>query len=130
MILLDTSFIIDLFKNPEGIERYFDLLDREGVCLSTVSYFEIFRMRRYMGKKEFLYFSQLFSVYPVYSFNLLAAEKASEIWVKLEKLGEKVNVLDVMIAGIMIANGINRIFTKDIDFQKISKITDIEANIV
>ncbi|RLE72929.1 MAG: type II toxin-antitoxin system VapC family toxin [Thermoprotei archaeon] len=130
MILLDTSFIIDLFKNPGKVEEYLDLIDKEGACLASISYFEIFRAKRFMGKREISYFSQLFNTYPVYTFNLLAAEKASEIWMKLERLGEMINVLDVMIGGIMLANGVGKIITRDKDFQTMSKIVDIEVIIV
>ncbi|MCS7366121.1 MAG: type II toxin-antitoxin system VapC family toxin [archaeon GB-1867-035] len=130
MILLDTSFIIDLFKNPSKVEKYLDLIDEEGACLTSISHFEIFRAKRFMSKKEISYFNQLFNAYPVYNFNLQASEKASEIWAKLERLGEMVNPLDIMIGGIMLANGINKIITKDKDFKTISKITEIEVILI
>ncbi|MDL1957703.1 MAG: type II toxin-antitoxin system VapC family toxin [Candidatus Desulfofervidus auxilii] len=130
MIMLDTSFIIDLFKNPDRVKKYFSLIDKEGACLTSISYFEIFRAKRFMSKREISYFNQLFSAYPVYTFDLEASEKASEIWIKLERLGETVSVLDVMIGGIMLANGVDKIITRDRDFQTMSKVVDIEAIIV
>jgi len=130
MILLDTSFIIDLFKNPDRVEDYLDLIDKEGACLTSISYFEIFRAKRLMSRREISYFNQLFNTYPIYMFDLSASEKASEIWIKLERLGEIINVLDIMIGGIMLANGIYKIITRDEDFQTMSKVVDIEVIII
>lgn len=45
---------------------------------------------------------------------------------KLMCIGTPVNVLDVLIVGIAVANGANKLITRDRDFLKISEVTDIE----
>ena len=50
--------------------------------------------------------------------------------IKLERLCKIVSVLDIMIGGIMLANGVDEIVTRDRGFQTMSKVIDIEAIIV
>ena len=130
MILLDTSYIILLARGSPRAEKVLDLADKEGVALTSISYFEIFRSRRRMGRSEFRYFTHLFSVYPVLSLDITAADEASRIQYMLEKAGRPVNILDVLIAGIMKANGIDKIATSDKDFLEIAKIVDIDVLMV
>ncbi len=62
-------------------------------------------------------------------FDLNAAEKSSEIMAKLLSSGKAVNALDVLIAGIAIANGAEKIATRDGDFEEISKVTELEVHV-
>jgi predicted nucleic acid-binding protein len=87
--------------------------------------FEIFRFK--MSGVERRYFEQLFSTYPVLPLDADSAERASKIWVGLERVGQPVNVLDVLIAGIMKANGISKIITSDEDFMVIGKVEELEV---
>jgi len=48
----------------------------------------------------------------------------------MAKAGETINELDIMILGIMLANGIDKIVTKDRDFQTAQKYLNIEATII
>ncbi|BAJ50778.1 hypothetical protein CSUB_C0921 [Candidatus Caldarchaeum subterraneum] len=47
---------------------------------------------------------------------LRAAEESSEIAARLLASGKEVNALDILIAGIAVANGIEKIATRDKDF--------------
>ena len=62
-------------------------------------------------------------------FDLNAAEKSSEIMAKLLSSGKAVNALDVLIAGIAIANGAEEIATRDGDFEDISKVVELAVHI-
>jgi len=42
-------------------------------------------------------------------------------------IGREVNALNILIAGIDIANGADKIITIDSDFEEIAKVSDIEA---
>lgn len=130
MILLDTSYLILLAKGSNRVVKVIEMIDSEGPALTSISYFEIFRSYKKMSKREIRYFSQLFSTYPVLPLDTKAAEEASQIWSSLERIEKPVNVLDVLIAGIMIANGIEKIVTSDKDFLEIAKVSDIEVILV
>ncbi|MBL7118046.1 MAG: hypothetical protein ISS94_04615 [Candidatus Syntrophoarchaeum sp.] len=62
-------------------------------------------------------------------FDLYAAEKSSEIMAKLLSSGKAVNALDVLIAGIGIANGAEKVATRDGDFMEISKVAGLEVQV-
>ncbi len=130
MFMLDTSFIIELFKGGKKIQNWLEKIDAEGGVTTTISYFEVFRKKHKMGKSEKLTITRFFSSYIPLSFDLDSVEKACDLWVKLEKAGETVNLLDIMITGIMISKGIEKILTKDKDFKKIEKFAEIEALII
>ena len=42
-------------------------------------------------------------------------------------VGKAVNSMDVIIAGIALANGAEKIVTRDKDFVEISKVSDLEV---
>ena len=60
-------------------------------------------------------------------FDLNAAEKSSEIMAKLLSSGKAINALDVLIAGIAIANGAEKIATRDGYFEEISGVAELEV---
>jgi len=125
MILLDTSYLVSLAKGSPEAEKVIDFVEKEGVALTSISLFEIFRFK--MSGVERRYFEQLFSTYPVLPLDADSAERASKIWVDLERVGQPVNVLDVLIAGVMKANGISKIITSDEDFMVIGKVEELEV---
>ena len=126
MIILDTSYLISLFRGDDRIAAIADVVDADEPSLTTITHFEIFRSRHKMGNKEKAYFSNIFAIYEVMSFDSRSSESASNIQSSLDRIGTKVNVLDVMIAGTMIGHGISRIATFDSDFENIRKVADIE----
>lgn len=94
---------------------------------TTVTYHEIFqRIKHRKSKSEDGFFRYFFSYLRVLDYNICAAEASSDIMAKLMCIGTPVNVLDVLIAGIAVANGANKLITRDRDFLKISEVTDIE----
>ncbi|MEM1730877.1 MAG: type II toxin-antitoxin system VapC family toxin [Ignisphaera sp.] len=130
MFLIDTSFIIELLRRPSTVERFLPEIDHEGAKTTAITVYEIFRRRSRMSKSEEMVFTRFFRSFDVLSLDSYSAEKAAMIYEKLEKIGEKINELDIMILGIMLHNGIDKIITKDRDFEKVAKYLDIEAIII
>ena len=126
MIVLDTSFLIDYFR---GIEVTYDMVNEEDeVAITTITYHEILTgLRRKKSKKEEKFFKRFFSEVKVLPFDIKAAEESSSIAAKLVAVGREVNALDILIAGIAVANGAEKIITRDPDFEEIAKVSDIEA---
>jgi predicted nucleic acid-binding protein len=59
----------------------------------------------------------------VFSLNFKEAEKAAEIYDKLESKGQLIDDNDILIIGIMLSNGINQIITKNIkQFEQSKKL--------
>jgi len=79
------------------------------------------------AKKEESFFRRLFSRIRVLECNLKAIKWSSDIVVKLAMIGTRDNALDVLTAGIALANGAEKIVTKDKHFIEIGKIADIKV---
>ena len=126
MIVLDTSFLIDYLR---GVEATYDLTDEENeIAITTVTYHEIMvGLKRNRSKREEKFFRRLFSEVKILPFDIKAAEESSSIAARLMAIGKEINALDILIAGIAIANGADRIITRDTDFKEVAKISDIDV---
>ncbi len=125
MIILDTTFLIDYFRGKE-ITR--EIIKGEETATTVVSYHEIMtgiKIRK--AKKEERFFKKFFSGIHLLSYDRKAAEESSSIAAKLRAIGSNVNDMDLLIAGIAIANGAEKIVTRDRDFLEIEKVTDLEV---
>ncbi|GBC71194.1 tRNA(fMet)-specific endonuclease VapC [Candidatus Calditenuaceae archaeon HR02] len=124
MILLDTSFLIDYFR---GVEATRDIVKDQEVSTTVITYHEISTgLKSAKAKREEIFFRGFFSSIPIFEYDLRAAEESSEIAARLLASGKEVNALDILIVGIAVANGIEKIATRDKDFLEIEKVTDIE----
>ncbi len=137
MIILDTAYLIDFFKGKKETLGAFEIkeidaldisLDFESdIATTVVTFHEIMSgVKHKKVKKEERYFRRFFSETPVLDFDFKAAEKSSEIMADLLTIGRPVNPLDVLIAGIAVSNGADKIATKDKRFDEISKVTGLE----
>ncbi|NJD76716.1 MAG: type II toxin-antitoxin system VapC family toxin [Candidatus Methanoperedens sp.] len=136
MIVLDTAYLIDFFKGKKETLGAFEIkeidaldisLDFESdIATTVVTFHEIMSgLKHKKVKKEERYFRRFFSETPVLDFDFKAAEKSSEIMADLLTIGRPVNPLDVLIAGIAVANGADKIASTDKRFDEISKVTGL-----
>jgi tRNA(fMet)-specific endonuclease VapC len=127
MIVLDTSVLIDFFK---GKKKSFDIIENLDVVTTVITYHEILSgIKHKKAKKEEIYFRRFFSDFKVLDFDIKASEESSEIMARLLNIGKIVNTLDVLIAGIAVTNGADKIVSKDKDFLEISKVTGLEIEV-
>ena len=126
MIVLDTSYIISIARGDPGIQDKIEVLGEEDIFLTAIAHFEIFRAGSRMSVRERNFFSNLFSTYEILPFDVESSRKASLIQEKLDRLGQKVNIMDVLIAGTCLGHGISKVATKDRDFEVIAKIENLE----
>jgi len=126
MIILDTSFLIDFFKGEEGTLA----IIRSDIATTVMTYHEILSgIKHKKAKREEKFFRRFFSKIKIFDFDLNAAEKSSEIMAKLLSSGKAVNALDVLIAGIAIVNGAQKVATKDEDFMEMSKVVGLDVQV-
>ena len=125
MIVLDTSFIIDYIR---GVDETKDLIQGKYTVTTVISYHEIMTgVKMSKAKKEEKIFRKFFSEIKILYFDLKSADVSSEIASKLSAIGKSVNVMDILIAGIAIANGADAIVTADRDFLEIAKVSDLDV---
>ncbi len=127
MIILDTSVLIDYFK---GRNKSFDIVANSDVVTTVITYHEILSgIKHKKAKKEEAFYRRFFSDIRVLDFDLKASEESSNIMARLLSQGKIINTLDVLIAGIAITNGADKIISRDKDFIEVSKVTGIEIEV-
>lgn len=127
MIVLDTSFLIDYFRN-EDIAHL--LPEGEKAAVTTISYYEIIAgIQRLKSPREEKFFRHFFSDVEILDFDLTAADIASGIGARMAKEGNRVNAFDILITGIALAHHAEIIITADTDFNEIAKYAGIEIRV-
>ena len=125
MIVLDTSFLIDYFRDSK-LESW--LPEGERTAVTVISFYEIMAgIKRLRSKQEERFFRHFFGTVDILGVDTPSAEIASDITAKLAGLGVQVNAFDVLIAGTAIAHHATSILTADGDFEEIAKCADIEV---
>ena len=125
MIVLDTSYLIDFFKN-EDLKSI--IPDHEKPAVTVISYYEIMAgIQRLKSPVEEKFFRHFFSDIDILDFNLPAAEIASGIGARMAATGNRVNAFDILIAGIALFHHAGAIITADKDFFEIAKYAGIEV---
>lgn len=127
MMVLDTSVLIDYFK---GNNKSFDIIENSDVVTTVITYHEILSgIKHKKAKKEEIFYRRFFSDIKVLDLDMKASEESSEIMARLLNIGKVVNTLDVLIAGIAVTNGADKIVSRDKDFLEISKVTGLEIEV-
>ena len=121
MIILDTSACIDYLNGNEQIKKV--LSEQESLFnLTSISIYEVNigleRTRRIISeeryKKLYKIWMEFISSMEIFTLGFKEAEKAAKISDDLESKGQRIDDNDILIAGIMLSNGIKRIITKNI----------------
>ena len=123
-MILDSSTLIDFLKGVEKTQEFKD----SDVTTTVITYYEILSgIKHRKARKEEQFFRRFFSEIDILDFDLKAAEEASDIMGRLLSLGIPVNSKDVLIAGIAIVNGAEKIASRDRDFISIGKVSNLDV---
>jgi len=125
VIVLDTSYLIDFFKNEELKSL---IPDNEKPTVTIISYYEIMAgIQRLKFPKEEKFFRHFFSDIEILEFTLPAADIASGIGARIAATGNRVNAFDILIAGIALFHHAGAIITADADFVEIAKYANFDV---
>ena len=127
MIGLDTTAIIDIFKEDQGIKKVIERLE-EPLASTIINYQEIIfglDFDKAEHKDEEKYYDEFFENIFLLPLDKESAKKASRIFRALQKKGADIGRFDSMISGILLQNGIKKIITRNT--KHFSRIKDIEA---
>ena len=133
MIIFDTSAAIDFLRGGTKTKSLVESIEETGdaVAVTTVSLFELLSpiQHRRLAKEEravkaFLRRAVLLDL------DSDSATEAAKIMGGLLRLGIPINPMDVLISGIAVANGAEKIVTSDRDFEQVSKISDLKTEII
>ena len=133
MIVFDTSAIIDFLRGGKTTRTIVESVESAGdrIAMTTVSLFELLSPieHRRLHKEETAVRAFVQQTV-VLGLDSNAAAAASKIMGGLLRLGKPLNPLDVLISGIAVANGAEKIVTSDEDFDQISRIEDVEIEFI
>ncbi len=134
MIILDTSACIDYLNGNPNLKKV--IFEQENlVHLTSITIYEVNigleRTKRKISetryKELYKFWMEFISGMEIFSLGLKEAEKAAEIHDILESKGKMIDDNDILIAGIMLSNGINKIITKNIKhFELIQELEIIQ----
>ncbi|MBN1216596.1 MAG: type II toxin-antitoxin system VapC family toxin [Candidatus Lokiarchaeota archaeon] len=134
MIILDTNACIEYLNGKESIK---DILSKQDdlIHITAITVYEVNigleRTKRKISEKRYKFLHKIWREFTdgmqIFQLGLKEAEKAAQLFDKLEAKGLKLDDNDILIAGIMLANGIKKIITKNVThFNRIEELEIIE----
>jgi len=130
MIILDTSACIDYLNGNKQLKKL--ISDQENLIhITSITVYEINigleKTKRKISEKRYkeLYkaWLEFINGMEIFSLGFKEAEKAAKIYDLLEAEGLRIDDNDILIAGIMLTNGIKKIITKNVKhFERIKEI--------
>ena len=130
MLILDTSACVDYLNGKDEIKQV--ISEQEDlVHITSITVYEVNigleRTKRKISEKRYneLYkiWVEFISCMEIFPLGYKEAEKAAEIYNDLEAMGTLIDDNDILIAAIMLSNGILEIITKNVKhFEKIEGI--------
>jgi tRNA(fMet)-specific endonuclease VapC len=134
MILLDTSACIDFLSGNKELKKVIE--DREDLIhITSITIYEMNigfeRTKRKISEQRYkqLYkpWLEFISSMEIFALGYKEAERAAEIYDILDSQGQRIDDNDILIAGIMLTNGIKEIITRNIShFERIEGISIIK----
>ena len=131
MILLDTSACIDYLNGNKELKKVIE--DQEDLIhITSITIYEMNigfeRTKRKITEQRYkqLYkpWLEFISSMEIFALGYKEAERAAEIYDALESQGQRIDDNDILIAGIMLTNGIKQLITKNV--KHFERIEDIE----
>ncbi len=127
MIILDTTFLIDLMKGKRDLASYLnDTMEKGTVIATTV--FNVYELYKNVFMREFDKIEAFLSNIKIISFS--NAVIATKLCKELKSKGQMIPEIDLLIASICLDNSASLI-TKNIkDFKDISGLKIINQNLI
>jgi len=128
MILLDTTFLIDLLKKrKQAADKADELADRDSLATTYVNFYElmlgIYSLEDIDHDKKLRDAEILLDKLHVLKLDKHSAIRSAKIGGSLSLTGSIIGDTDNMIAGIALSNGINTIVTRDKEhFERIKEL--------
>jgi tRNA(fMet)-specific endonuclease VapC len=118
MICLDSSFVIDYLKGVPEALRVFEQHEEEEFVLTELCVFEVgigyfSLLSKTKNTEMFLQFIDFASTFTILPMTNLFAFDAAAYYTRLKSTGRTFGITDCLIAGVMNANKVNKIITRD-----------------
>ncbi len=122
MVVLDTSFLVDILRNaPRAVELLGEIESKEFTLLvAAPTVMELWEgaLHSRAPEKEKTHIDALIASVNVLYLDVRAAKRAAELDFELSAKGASLELRDIMIAAIALANG-ETVVTKDSDYVRV-----------
>ena len=120
-VCIDTNLCIDFLRKREpGFSQFLNVLKTYEPCITTITTFELFMGQFKMKRKQDIEgFIKQFLILP---FDLASSKESAKLFVNLSSLGKGLDIPDIMIAGICIANKIPLLTMNLSHFSRIAEL--------
>ncbi len=125
MVCLDSDIIIDFLKEKEHAVKIIKKLQDNHHLLSTTSVntFELYKgIIKNQDTKSIDSLDRLLNNLKIYNFDLSSSKKAADIFENLKLKGEIIDLADIMIASIALANNETLLTNNKKYFQRINEL--------
>ena len=121
MILLDTTACIDYLNGHKELKKVIENQE-DLIYITSITVYEMnigfVRTKRRISEQRYkqLYkpWLEFISSMEIFPLGYKEAERAAEIFDFLDSQGQRIDDNDILIAGIMLTNGIKKILTKNV----------------
>ena len=120
MICLDSSFVIDFLNEDQNALTIYDKYSKEKMFIAEITIFEVSKgllysmQKRKSAEKQFDKFFEFTTTVEILPLMNLFAMEAAKISASLLLKGKQIDDNDVLISGMMVANGVTKIITKNV----------------
>lgn len=122
-LCIDTDIIIDFTKNREpGASAFEYSLSRNECFITAISAHELYFGAENRGTKHARELDMLLSSLKILSFDTKSAKISAAIDVKLQKMGNKLPIKDILIASICLSNNLPLLTQNISHFSRISNL--------
>jgi predicted nucleic acid-binding protein len=119
LVIFDTNLLIDALRGEkkaiDSIESY---RDKESAAITVLNKYELLRGRKFLEQHTI---DKLIDNLNLYGLENGGIEASVEIYRALKTKGRLIDELDIIIAGITVANN-EKLVTSDKDFKEIRKL--------
>ncbi len=119
MYCLDTSAVIELLYGTQKGQKIKELISTEPITLTS---FTIHELLTGLKKEEVTRIKNIFREASVTPFDTNSAFKSALVEREMITLGNRINKIDILIAGICLAHNLNLI-TCDRDFERVKGLS-------
>lgn len=124
MIILDTDILVNILRKKNRGREWKDFLKNKTVAFTTITAFELFLGAELSKKRNqnMKSVENLIQQFPVLALSIKSARIASRIYSDLQKKGKIIELNDIYIASVTLAND-SELATDNIDhFQRINRL--------
>ena len=124
MVCLDSNILINFLRNDAQTINYIENLKQQEktISITSINCFELLKGIPKLSKMDKNKVSDFLTNFNILNFNFVSSQKAAEIFDDLKSRGEIIDLADILIASIVLANNESFITNNSKHFERIKEL--------